>query len=137
MNSFAHYAFGSVGEWIFRSVIGINPDEADPGWGHIVIWPYPGGGLSWAEGQIDSIRGLVACRWQREAPEGPLTVEVQIPPGTRATVAIPAGEQQKVLEGDRPAEEAEGVRWLRRQADRELYRVVSGHYRFRVVANED
>jgi alpha-L-rhamnosidase len=137
MNSFAHYAFGAVGEWIYRNVVGINPDEADPGWRHIVIRPYPGGGLTWAEGAIDSIRGLVSCRWEREASEGALTLEVQIPPGTRATVAIPATEQQKVLEGDGPAEEAEGVRWLRRQGDRQLYRVVSGRYRFRVVADQE
>jgi len=50
MNSFNHWALGAVGEWMWRNIIGLNPDETKPGWKHFVIAPLPGGGLTWARG---------------------------------------------------------------------------------------
>jgi len=50
MNSFNHWAFGAVGEWIYRTVLGINPDEAQPGYKHFEIRPRPGGDVTWAKG---------------------------------------------------------------------------------------
>ncbi|MCL2329790.1 MAG: glycoside hydrolase family 78 protein, partial [Phycisphaerae bacterium] len=56
MNSFCHYAIGSVGEWMYRSILGINGDPEQPGFKHIILRPVPGGGLTWAKGQYHSIR---------------------------------------------------------------------------------
>ena len=65
MNSFNHWAFGAVGEWLWRNVIGINPeDPANPGYQHFIIHPRPGGGLSWAKGSYDSIRGPIVSDWK-------------------------------------------------------------------------
>jgi alpha-L-rhamnosidase len=49
MNSLNHWALGSVGEWMWRYIIGINPDEQQPGWKHFTIAPMPGGGVTWAQ----------------------------------------------------------------------------------------
>jgi alpha-L-rhamnosidase len=49
MNSFNHYAYGSIGEWLYQYIAGLNPDEQQPGYRHFVLSPHPGGGLTWAK----------------------------------------------------------------------------------------
>jgi alpha-L-rhamnosidase len=119
MNSFSHYALGAVGEWMYRVIAGINPDECSPGYKHFVIRPRPGGGLSWATGSYDSIHGRIVSRWSWDqaaasAPGGAsagrwFTLEIEIPANTSATVYVPATDPSQVFEGDRAAEQAEGV----------------------------
>jgi len=58
MNSFNHYSLGSVGQWLFGDVAGINLDPASAGFERIVIRPYPGGGLKYAKASYNSICGL-------------------------------------------------------------------------------
>src|SRR6266478_8067779 len=62
-SSFNHYAFGSVGEWIWRTVAGINPDQANPGYANAIINPQIGGGLSSVSGFFDSIHGQISSAW--------------------------------------------------------------------------
>ncbi len=63
MNSFNHYAIGSVGEWMWRVIAGINPLEEAPGCSSVRISPIPGGGLTWARASWRSIRGPLAVEW--------------------------------------------------------------------------
>ena len=60
MNSFNHYAYGAIGEWMYRIVTGIELDEAHPGYKHVLIQPQPGGGLTFANASVESIYGRVA-----------------------------------------------------------------------------
>jgi alpha-L-rhamnosidase len=85
MNSFNHYAFGSVGEWMYRTVGGIDSDG--PGYRKIIIRPKPGTGLTWANVKYDSINGLISSDWKIEG--GKLTLNVTIPPNTTATIYVP------------------------------------------------
>ena len=62
MNSFNHYSLGSVGEWLYRYVAGI--DLGAPGYGRILIRPRPGGGLTHARGGYDSVRGRISSSWK-------------------------------------------------------------------------
>jgi len=78
MNSFNHYALGSVGEWIWRHVVGLNVDEESPAFKHFVIHPRPGGGLTWARGEYDSIRGKISSSWA--VHDALFTLDVSIPP---------------------------------------------------------
>ncbi len=63
MNSFNHWAFGAVGEWLWRELAGIQPDEENPGYKHFVIRPRPGAGVTWLNSRYQSIRGPIECRW--------------------------------------------------------------------------
>lgn len=128
MNSFNHWAFGSVGEWMFRGIVGIHPDEDRPGYRHFTIRPRPGGGLTWAKGNHESIYGAVVSDWKRERDT--ITLRVSIPVNTTATVYIAAREAEGVTEGSRPAGEAEGVRFLRFENGEAVYSVGSGNYVF-------
>ena len=60
MNSFNHYAYGAIGDWMYSVVAGIEIDEAQPGYKHIVIAPRPGGGLTYAKASVESVYGKVA-----------------------------------------------------------------------------
>jgi len=97
MNSFNHVAFGSVGEWVWRYVVGLNPDESRPGWKHFTVAPKPGGGLTWARGEYESIRGTISSSWKIEV--GKFRLEVVVPPNTTATVIMPDGKKKEVLSG--------------------------------------
>ncbi|MBI4893240.1 MAG: family 78 glycoside hydrolase catalytic domain [Acidobacteria bacterium] len=100
MNSLNHWAFGSVGEWMWRTIVGLNPDDAAPGWAHFEVRPVPGGGLTSAEGSYDSIRGPIRVAW--DAAGGFVTVRVSVPPNARATVYVPTSDPASVTEGGKP-----------------------------------
>jgi len=98
MNSFNHYAYGAIGEWMYRVVAGIQIDEKNPGYKHMVIAPHPGGGLTYAKASVDSMYGLVASGWEKSGEK--LTVRVQIPANTTATVKLPNGTVEEVGSGE-------------------------------------
>ena len=97
MNSFNHYAIGAVGEWVWRSVIGLNPDVAKPGWKHFTVRPVPGGGLTWAKGEYQSIQGPIGVDWKLR--QGKFHLRVSLPPGADATVYLPFGRTKRVRIG--------------------------------------
>jgi alpha-L-rhamnosidase len=123
MNSFNHYSLGSVGEWLYRYVAGI--DLASPGYGRILIRPRPGGGLTHARGYYDSVRGRISSSWKIE--DDRFTLEVLVPPNTTATVHVPCAD---VSEGGGPVDEADGVEFLRSDKGETVLSVGSGRYEF-------
>ena len=130
MNSFNHYAIGAVGEWMYRTVVGINNDDLHPGYEHFILRPYPGGGLNWAKGSYDSIRGKIESGWS--VVNGRLKFDVTIPANTTATVYVPAKDESNVTEGGRPAAKAAGVQFLRMEGGAAVFEVTSGKYSFEV-----
>jgi len=124
MNSFNHYSLGSVGEWLYRYVAGI--DLGTPGYGRIVIRPRPGGGLTHARGEYDSVRGRISSSWNIEGDR--FALEVLIPPNTAATVHVPSTED--VSEGGRPVDEADDVEFLHVGEGETVLSVGSGRYEF-------
>jgi alpha-L-rhamnosidase len=128
MNSFNHWAFGSVGEWMFRTIPGINPGDHRPGYKHFTIRPRPGGGLTWARGNYESMYGAVVSSWKSE--RNLFTLNVSVPVNTTATVYVPAKGAEGVTEGGGPAGEAEGVRFLGFEDGEAVYSVGSGNYGF-------
>jgi len=130
MNSFNHYSLGSVGEWLYRYVAGIDVDPERPGYAHIVIHPRPGGGLTHARAAYDSIRGVIASAWR--IADGVFSLQVTIPVNTTATVYLPAVERAVVTESGMPLSDAPGVTSARVQDGGAVVAVASGAYDFRV-----
>jgi len=128
MNSFNHWAFGAVGEWMWRHIAGLNPDDAHPGWKHFTIAPRPGGGVTWAKGRYDSIRGEISSDWSVQA--GKLTLRVTVPPNTTGTIVVPATQPEQVTESGHPARSAPGVKFLRAETGAAVFEVGSGAYVF-------
>ncbi len=139
MNSFNHYAFGSVGRWLFNTVAGIDTEE--PGFKRIRIEPKPAlapgaGGFTYAKACYDSIYGRIVSDWKIK--DNTFTLNVAIPANTTATVYVPAANVEGVKENGRDATKAEGpagdggaqVRFLRAEDDKAVFAVGSGTYKF-------
>ena len=97
MNSFNHYAYGSIGAWLYQTVAGLEPGL--PGYKHILLKPQPGGGLSWARASLASPYGQIAVSWRLENET--LKLEVTVPPNTTATLTLPKDyrfEEKEVME---------------------------------------
>ena len=92
MNSFNHYAYGAIGQWMYEHIAGIKPLEA--GYKVIEIAPIPGGPLTSAAASYDSPYGKVSSSWKIE--NGTLNLEVIIPSNTVAKVRIPANTQSEL-----------------------------------------
>ena len=128
MNSFNHVAFGSVGEWVWRNIAGINPDEDHPGYKQFIIRPRPPHDLAWVKACYDSIRGPVVSEWNQKNDR--FNLHVEIPANTTATVYVPVQKADSVSEGGRPTSKAEGVKFLRMEDASAVYEVTAGLYDF-------
>jgi alpha-L-rhamnosidase len=126
MNSFAHYSFGAVGEWMFKTIAGIDTDG--PGYKEIVIHPRPGGNLTYAKASYDSIYGPIVTAWQ--ITDGTFSLDVTIPANTTAMVYVPARDAGSVTEGGVPAGQARGVRPVSTDETTVVFEIGSGSYRF-------
>lgn len=91
MNSYNHYAYGAIGDWMYRHIAGINSDPAAPGYKKVRIAPRPGGGLSSASGELETPYGRVISSWTLK--DGLFSLDVQIPANSTATVTLPCAEK--------------------------------------------
>jgi alpha-L-rhamnosidase len=128
MNSFNHYSFGSVGEWMYATVGGIGLDPNKPAFKHIIIRPRPGGELTSAEAEYDSVRGRISSQWR--IVMGQFRLSVTIPPNTTATVYVPTLRPEGISESRRPALKAKDLEYLGQEGGSSVFRVGSGSYRF-------
>ena len=134
MNSFSHYSFGAVCEWMFSQLAGIQTDGV--GYKHITIRPTPPSATSnpdqkpinWVRAHYDSIHGRISSAWKVE--DGRFQLEVSIPANTTATVYVPSRDTASITEGGKPLPQVQGVKFLRTEGDRAVLAVDSGSYRF-------
>ena len=128
MNSFNHYAIGSVGEWMYAHILGIQREEKHPGFQEFVIHPQIGGSLTWARGKYHSIYGDIVTEWKVD--NGVLALHVEIPPNAVAHVYVPTKNKSTIRETDLDAENAAGVAFIRMEGDAAVYELSSGSYDF-------
>jgi alpha-L-rhamnosidase len=107
MNSFNHYALGSVGEWLYRFVLGIDQEPGTAGFGRLLLRPHPGGSLDRAAGSYRSVRGTVRAGWERSG--GRLTYRVELPANVRASVHVPSSDAAAVRDAAGGAPAATGA----------------------------
>lgn len=126
MNSFAHYSFGAVYQWMVENIGGIK--TVGPAYKQLVIAPQPGGRLTWAKVGYQSIRGPIESHWKQEGDK--LLLDVTIPANSTATVYVPTANATAITESGKPLAEAEGVKLLHTDADHAVLSVASGVYHF-------
>ncbi|MFE6096612.1 family 78 glycoside hydrolase catalytic domain [Streptomyces massasporeus] len=126
MNSFNHYAYGAVGDWMFQNIGGLSPIE--PGYKRSRIAPVPGGNLTRGSGSLHTVHGLLSSRWTNR--DGVFTLKMTVPVNTVAEVHVPADTRGAVTEGGRAADKAKGVRFLRMEDGAAVFQVGSGTYDF-------
>ena len=124
MNSFNHYAFGAVGQYLYSMIGGINP--ATPGFQTILIQPVTGVGLSWANTSFNSTHGLISTAWTNVG--GTFNLSVVIPPNTSAQVYVPTTNASTITESGVPATNSPGVTYLGFSNGCAMFAVGSGQY---------
>jgi alpha-L-rhamnosidase len=128
MNSFNHYAYGAIGEWMHQVIAGLELDEHAPGYKHVLIEPHPGGGLTHASASVDSMYGRVASAW--EISGGKLKVKIEVPANASATVRLPNARLEEVNEGGRALTGRSEIYHPRQAGDVTVVEVGSGKYVF-------
>ena len=129
MNSFNHYSYGSVTEWIYDTLIGIACDEDAPGFSHFILRPTCGGGLTHAEGSYLSMYGLIQSAW--DADEDAMTgYRCTVPANTTATLYLPAESLDSVNENGKPLSDAEGISVVSEKDGTVELLLVGGSYDF-------
>ncbi|MGA2177313.1 MAG: family 78 glycoside hydrolase catalytic domain [Verrucomicrobiota bacterium] len=127
MNSFAHYSFGAVYQWMVENLGGIRSDG--PAYHHLLIAPQLDPALSSADTTYDSIRGPIETHWSRNGSG--LRLKVSVPANTTATVRVPGVTPERLYEGSKLVGLARGVTFLRMDGDASVFEVGSGDYDFR------
>ncbi|NMF33309.1 family 78 glycoside hydrolase catalytic domain [Flammeovirga yaeyamensis] len=95
MNSFNHYAYGAIGEWLYSHVAGIQIDENQPGYKHIVFSPHVGGGLTSSKAELDTFYGKAASEWT--IVENTMQYHIRVPVNTTATVNLPNASDKEII----------------------------------------
>jgi alpha-L-rhamnosidase len=127
-----HPMFGSVSEWFFSWLAGIQPDPDAVGYDRIVFRPQPVSGLAWARATLRTVRGEVASAWRIE--NGRFVLSVTVPANTTAVVFIPGTDPAAVRENGAAASESEGVAFKRIEAGCSVFAIGSGRYEFSAPA---
>ena len=128
MNSFNHYAFGSVGEWIYRFMGGIGLDEEVPAYRKAVIQPLPGGRITHAKARYDSVNGMIESSWVLEG--GEFRLHLVVPPNSEAEVYIPTSDPSSVTEGEEPIAKSAGIALIQKEEGSLIVGVESGIFDF-------
>ncbi len=127
MNSFNHYSYGAVGEWMYNYIGGLSIDPENPGYKHILFHPHPGGGLTSATAEFESRYGKIKSDW--EITDGEFHYQVVIPANTTATVTLPQAKLENVS-GDNGQLKPELLKKSKQMEDGVQLEMGSGTYNF-------
>jgi alpha-L-rhamnosidase len=95
MNSFNHYAYGAIGQWMYERVAGLAPDSAQPGYKHFFVRPLPGKQLDWARAELQTPYGRASSAWAKR--NGRIIMDVVVPPNTTATIEFPRDRKSETV----------------------------------------
>lgn len=96
VSSLNHCAFGSIGEWMYKHLVGIQIDENNPGFIHAIIWPKPCRFIKWVKGEVNTISGVYRCEWEI-LNANLIMIKVEVPFNCTATFVYPDGKKIEKL----------------------------------------
>jgi len=132
MNSYNHYAYGAIGDWMYRVIAGIDTKTDEPGYKQIIIKPTIGGNLQYAYADYETNYGKVSSHWKIDG--GNLSLDVEIPANTTATIYIPAGNGSTVMESGKPIAPEPDIKQVDPVTGYVVVNIGSGIYHFNVAA---
>ncbi len=128
MNSFNHYAYGAIGDWMYRVVAGVDTREEGVGYKQSIIKPHIGGGLTHVSASLETYYGKLSSAWKVIGDD--LVMDIEIPANTTATVYIPADDPEAILEGGRPLTQVKEIQVAGREDGCVVVKLGSGRYSF-------
>ncbi|WP_063732887.1 alpha-L-rhamnosidase [Streptomyces sp. RTd22] len=131
MNSFNHYAYGAIMEWMYAYMAGIARDPDSPGFKHFLLQPHldPTGRITHVSGSHESPYGEISSEWRIDGGGTTLVYDAVVPANSEATLRLPALSATSVREGRTPLAHVDGVRLLGHADGVASYRLPSGRYR--------
>ncbi len=123
-----HPMFGSVSEWFYRWVAGIQADPSAVGFDRIVIQPQIISDVNWVRAHYNSVHGKIISEWNRD--ENSFNLNITIPVNTTATVYIPAGDITGIKEGGADISGVKDVEFVKMENGHAVFRIGSGFYSF-------
>ncbi|MGI8907975.1 MAG: family 78 glycoside hydrolase catalytic domain [Candidatus Sumerlaeaceae bacterium] len=133
MNSYNHYCYGAISEWLFRYMGGIDQVDGTAGYRQLKVRPHLCDGVASGKCSYDSINGVIATEWSR-SNDGALTFKVTLPPNTTGEIHIPAKSADGVSEGEKPATQSDGLKYLHQDGGYAVFNAGAGSYAFTVHA---
>lgn len=130
MNSFNHYAYGAIGDWMYRKMAGIDTYEDGVGYKHIQIKPHIGGNFTYAAASLKTYYGTVSSTWKIAGDK--VLMDVEIPVNTRATVFLPATSLNNITEGGKAINLLKGIKIAGQEDGYTKLELGSGNYKFSV-----
>ena len=130
MNSFNHYAYGAIGDWMYRVAAGLDTQEDGPGYKHIKIKPQVGGNLKNVVAELNSPYGKIKSEWY--LTNGKLTLSIEIPANTQASVFIPATSVDVISENGKPLTASKEIKVISKEENYIQLEVGSGRYNFSI-----
>jgi len=128
MNSYNHYAYGAIGDWMYRVVAGIDTKTDGPGYKNIIIKPTIGGNLDYAYADYETNYGKISSHWKLDA--GKVLLDVEIPANTTATIYIPTYAGTTLTESGKPIAAEPGIKMAAPETGYVVVNVGSGVYHF-------
>ena len=128
MNSFNHYAYGAIGDWMYRKMVGIDTYEDGVGYKHIKIQPHIGDGFTHASASLKTYYGTVSSGWKIDSLR--LLIDVEIPSNTVATVYIPTVNSNVITEGGKTLSSVANIKISGVEDGYQVIQIGSGSYHF-------
>jgi len=128
MNSFNHYAYGAIGDWMYRVMGGLDTDISGPGYKKVTIAPQPGGNITQASTRLETMYGLTTSEWKIEG--GTFKLQVTIPPNSTAVVRLPGAAKSAVSESGKAIKEVKEIRNVKVKGNDLELNIGSGIYDF-------
>ena len=132
MNSYNHYAYGAIGDWMYRVTAGIDTRADKPGYKHIIIKPTPGGNLDNVAADYETYYGKISSHWHNS--NGGTVLDVEIPPNTMATIYMPTNDGAVVTEGGKSLTSQSDIKIDAPKAGYTILNIGSGLYHFSSAA---
>lgn len=135
MNSFNHYSYGAIGDWMYRQMVGIDTYDDGVGYKHIKIKPNIGGDFSFASASLQTYYGKVSNCWEIEKDK--ITMDVEIPANTTASVFIPTNDNNSIKVNEKLLSDQNEIRNSGIDNDYVVLNVGSGIYHFSATKPKD
>ena len=127
MNSFNHYAYGAIGDWMYRVAAGI--DTKDAGYRHLILEPHPAKNLSFAKASFDSQYGRIVSGWERK--DNMIIMHFTIPANSDALIILPVDNGAKVTQNGSPVKDDGTIESITREEKKMIsIKKGSGEYTF-------
>jgi alpha-L-rhamnosidase len=128
MNSFNHYAYGAIGDWMYRVSAGI--EAMSPGYKHIIIQPHPSSKLDYSRASFESSYGTISSGWERK--NGKVIIRVKLPANTSAIIILPTGSEDKATEGGKSLSQNTYLKDIKISEKKLTLQAGSGEYVFEI-----